>query len=127
MGATMMSKRKPSVTTDTLNFLRHNVYNVSDLTRKNKLTEILQKFVHPTEEVFVVENSKNKDAKAAIINLSYFEELLRYKEAIDRAADELVETEAIKRLNDDSPKLKLAETFSNDDFDFNEVIKESKD
>ncbi|MCO7177177.1 hypothetical protein ACFP7A_14140 [Sporolactobacillus kofuensis] len=122
-----MNKEKPSVTTDTLNFLRHNVYNVSDLTRKNKLTEILQKFVQPTDEVFVIENAKNKEAKAAMIDLKYFEDLLRYKEAVDQAADQIIEEEAIKRLNDGTPKLKFTDAFSNDDFDFDEVIKESKD
>lgn len=114
-----MKQEEHSVTTEMLKFLQNNVYNVSDLTRKNKLTEILQKFVHPTEEVFIVENAKNKNAKAAMIDLKYFEDLLRYKEAVDRAIDQMVDKEAIDRLSEgNKEKLQLTDVLSDEDIDF---------
>ncbi|MBP3038002.1 hypothetical protein J9303_00575 [Bacillaceae bacterium Marseille-Q3522] len=119
---------KPSISVDTINFLMKNVYNVSDLTRKNKLTEILQRFVKPTEEVFIVQNAKNKDAQAALINLKYFEELLRIKEMMDQAIDQVAEKEAADRLKKGKKeKFTLSDVLDDDDIDFDQLNLELKD
>lgn len=68
----------------TLNFLRKNVLNVSDVARTKKLTEILNSFAGTkSEEIFVVQNSKSKDAQGALIDIDYLLELLRYKAMFD--------------------------------------------
>ena len=68
----------------TLNFLRQNVLNISDVTRKKKLTTILNSFAGTTsEEIFVVQNSKSKDAQGALIDVDYLLELLNYKAIVE--------------------------------------------
>lgn len=119
-------KQDSFLTSDTLDFIQNNVYNVSDLTRKNKLSEILQKFVSSTDEAFVIENAKSKDAKGVLIDLKYFEQLLKYKEAIDQVIDEEIEKEAIKRIETDQVNevIPIEKAFSDDDFDLEILDKE---
>ena len=85
-----------------IHFLKHNVLNISEITRQNKLTEILNKFAgEKTEEVFIVQNSKNKEAQAAVVDVEYLMELIEYKNkfilAQDEEADEFVYKMAIER------------------------------
>ena len=73
----------------TLNFLRKNVLNVSDVARTKKLTEILNSFAGTkSEEIFVVQNSKSKDAQGALIDIDYLLELLKYKAMFDETLEE---------------------------------------
>ena len=79
----------------TLNFLRKNVLNVSDVARTKKLTEILNSFAGTkSEEIFVVQNSKSKDAQGALIDIDYLLELLQYKvlfgETLEETANEML-------------------------------------
>ena len=79
----------------TLNFLRKNVLNVSDVARTKKLTEILNSFSGTkSEEIFVVQNSKSQDAQGALIDIDYLLELLQYKvlfeETLEETANEML-------------------------------------
>lgn len=124
-----VAMNKKHVTSDALDFIRHNVYNVSDMTRKNKLTEILQKFVKPTDEAFVIENTRDKEAKGVLIDLKYFEQLLKYKEAVDQAIDQAVDEEAIRRIESGKADqtISLDEALSGVDVDWDAIDKELND
>jgi len=116
--------RKPSVSSNTLDFLKSNVYNVTDITRKKKLTEILDKFSSEvTDEVFIIQNAKNKNAKGAFLDLEFFEELLTYKESMEEALDHVIVEEAISRKNKEAT-LSLSDVFDEDDIDFDLLMSE---
>lgn len=127
VSATTMDNSKKAVNSNTLNFLKNNVYNITDVTRHNKLTEMLDCFSREvTDEVFIIQNAKNKDAKGVFLDLDYFEELLASKEALDGALDHLIEKTAIQRL-DSEATLSLTDVFDNDDIDFDQLMKEIED
>lgn len=127
VSATTMDNSKKAVSSDTLNFLKNNVYNITDVTRHNKLTEMLDCFSkEKTDEVFIIQNAKNKDAKGVFVDLDYFEELLASREAIDHALDHLIEKTTMQRLNSKAT-LSLTDVFDNDDIDFNQLMKEIED
>ena len=103
------------------------MYNITDVTRHNKLTEMLDRFsAKETEEVFIIQNAKNKNAKGVFLDFEYFEELLATKEALDNALDEIIEDIAIKRMNSEA-KLSLKDVFTEDDIDFEQLMKEIED
>ncbi len=115
------------VTSSTLDFLQNNVYNITDLTRSNKLTEILEKFSSEmTEEVFIVQNAKNKDAKGVFLDLEFFQELLKYKEVFDQSLDTVLLEEADARKNEEAT-LSLTDIFDDDEIDFDQLLKEIGD
>ncbi|WP_438313171.1 hypothetical protein [Sporosarcina sp. FA9] len=122
-----MDKSKKTVSSDTLDFLKNNVYNITDVTRHNKLTEMLDRFsINETEEVFIIQNAKNKNAKGVFLDLKYFEELLATKEALDNALDEIIEDIAVQRMNSEA-NLSLKDVFAEDDIDFEQLMKEIED
>ncbi len=85
---------------DTLQFVKESVLSVSELTRSKKLAEILNSYAESySRDIYIIQNSKNKQARAAIADLDYFQELLRYKEAVDAATDELMYEIALERKN----------------------------
>ena len=96
MGLAMTAKHR--VTTDVLKFLNERVLSVTQLTRKNKLTEILDSYSQEEKstDVYVIQNTK-KPGKAVIADLEYFQELLAYKEAVDWALDHAIEEIALER------------------------------
>ena len=54
------------------------------MARTKKLTEILNSFAGTkSEEIFVIQNSKSKDAQGALIDIDYLLELLKYKAMFD--------------------------------------------
>ncbi|MEJ8305751.1 hypothetical protein [Saccharibacillus sacchari] len=59
-------------TSEVLSFLQDQVLTVTDVTRTKKLTEILDIYAQkePSEKIFVVQNTRNKDAQAVIANSS---------------------------------------------------------
>lgn len=127
VSATTMDNSKKAVSSDTLNFLKNNVYNITDVTRHNKLTEMLDCFSkEKTDEVFIIQNAKNKDAKGVFVDLDYFEELLASREAIDHALDHLIEKTTMQRLNSKAT-LSLTDVFDNGDIDFDQLMKEIED
>ncbi|WJY26385.1 hypothetical protein [Sporosarcina trichiuri] len=120
-------KRRKKVNTGTLEFLRHNVYSVTELTRQKKLTEILDLFAERTsEEVFVIQNAKKKDAQAVIVDLQYFQELLRLKEEMERAMDEVALQEAGGRIGE-AADLKLTDVFDDAEIDTDAILRQLQD
>jgi hypothetical protein len=95
------NERAPRVTSDMLQFVRERVLSVTDLTRTPKLTEILDSYANRlSTEVFVVQNTRNKNAQAVIADLEYFQELLFYKEAVEQSIDNYMYRVALDREND---------------------------
>jgi hypothetical protein len=97
----LMDYQENITSADHLSFVREKVLSVSDLTRTKKLTEILNLYAADiSEEVYVIQNSKNKKASAVISDLEYFQELLLVKEAVEDAVDQLIYDVAIDRKDD---------------------------
>ena len=86
---------------DTIQFVKESMLTVSDLTRTKKLTEILNSYADQSSRaVYIVQNSKNRQARAVIADLDYFQELLCYKEAVDAATDEIMHEIILERMDD---------------------------
>ena len=97
---------------DVLKFVKDHVLNISDLTRTSKLAEILELYADKTsDELFVVQNTRNKNGRAVIADLEFFEELLMYKEAVDTAIDQIMDQIALER-KDDQADIPLADVIS---------------
>jgi hypothetical protein len=112
-----------TVSTETLNFLKDNVLSVTDLTRKNKLAEILNQYaVKESSDVYVIQNHKKKDAQAVLLDLDYFQKLLKYEEIVEEALDDDVLKTAMERKNDKAD-LSLDDVISEDDFDYETIMK----
>ena len=72
-----VSAVKKPITSTTLNFVRENVLSITDLTRTNKLSEILNRYAgEETEEVFIIQNNKNRDAIGVLVDLEHYQRLL---------------------------------------------------
>lgn len=125
MGVHLLPRKKRStVSTDTLDFLRKNVYNVTDITRQKKLSEILDLYSGKvTDEVFVVQNGKKRNAQAVIVDLEYFKELLSIKEEVDQAFDQVLLEEASERVNHEA-NLGLSDVFDEEDIDVDSLLEQ---
>lgn len=111
---------------DILKFVRDNVLNVSDLTRTSKLAEILELYAANTsDELFVVQNTRNKKGRAVIADLQYFEELLHYKEAVDAAMDQIMDQIAVER-KDEHADISLAQVITQLDLDVARIVQLSE-
>lgn len=118
----MHRKEHPMISTNMLDFLRKNVYSVTEITRQNKLSEILDLYSdNVTDEVFVIQNGKKKNAQAVIVDLEYFEELLALKEKVDQALDQTALEEASERTNHEA-NLTLSDVFDDDDIDVDSLL-----
>jgi len=118
----MINQGKTSVSTNTLDFLKENVLTISDLTRTKKLTEILNSYADTvSQKIFIVQNSKNKKAQAVISDLEYFQELLKYKEAVDEAVEQLMYEVALER-KDDAAEFSLAQIISDNGLDIRRIL-----
>ncbi|WP_232217746.1 hypothetical protein [Virgibacillus sp. SK37] len=118
----MSKEGHPRVNTNMLDFLRKNVYSVTDITRQKKLTEILDLYSgEMTDEVFVIQNGKKKNAQAVIVDLEYFEKLLTIKEEVEQAVDQIVLQEASERVNDEA-NLSLADVFDEEDINIESLL-----
>ncbi|RIV29253.1 hypothetical protein D2Q93_01415 [Alicyclobacillaceae bacterium I2511] len=110
-----------STRSDVLKFVKNHVLNISDLTRTSKLAEILELYADKTsDELFVVQNTRNKNGRAVIADLEFFEELLSYKEAIDEAMDQIMFQVALER-KDEQAGIPLAHVISELDIDVNRI------
>ena len=106
---------------DVLKFVKDNVLNISDLTRTSKLAEILELYADKTsDELFVVQNTRNKNGRAVIANLEFFEELLSYKEAVDEAIDQTMYQIALER-KDEPADIALAQVIAELGLDVNRI------
>lgn len=107
--------------TDVLKFAKNNIYNISEITRTNKLAEIIDLYSDkPSDEIYVVQNTRNKKGRAVIADLEYFEELLRYKEFVDEVIDEVMDEIAFER-KDDEANIPLAEVIARFDLDVERI------
>jgi hypothetical protein len=106
---------------DVLKFVKDNVLNISDLTRTSKLAEILELYADKTsDELFVVQNTRNKNGRAVIADLEFFEELLSYKEAVDEAMDQTMYQMALER-KDEPADISLAQVIAELGLDVNRI------
>ncbi len=120
---TLKKEKHPVANTNTLNFLKTNVLSVTDISRTNKLSEILDRFSNGiSDEVFVIQNAKKKDAQAVVVDIDYFEQLLQMKEVIEDALDKIVIEEAYARKNKPANQA-LSDIFDEEDINVNELIK----
>lgn len=111
---------------DVLKFVKDNVLNISDLTRTSKLAEILELYADKTsDELFVVQNTRNKNGRAVISDLEFFEELLSYKEAVDESVEQLM-FEVVSERKNDSADIPLAQVISELDLDVARILRMSE-
>jgi hypothetical protein len=119
----MSKEHHPTLNTNTLDFLKQNVLTVTDLTRSNKLSEILDRFsTGVSEEVFVIQNGKKKNAQAVMLDMDYFEQLLQFKEIIEASLDQVAMEEAYGRIGKPVNQ-SLSDVFDEEDINVNELIK----
>ena len=112
--------------TDSLRFLRERVLTVTDIMRTKKLTEILDEYSKgESEDVFVVENTRNKKAKAILLDFEYFERLLTYEEAIENTMDELMYKKTLER-KDQPATIDVADVIDQLQLDVEEIIRMSE-
>lgn len=119
---------KNNVDADTLEFLQKNVLNITDLTRTNKLSEVLNKFAEKeTDEIFVVQNHKNKAASAALVDLKHYKKLLKLEEIFEQSIDEYMDHLALERKKDvaDIPLRKVLE--DDEKMDFEDILQNFDD
>ena len=117
-----MSYYSKDADADTIQFVKESVLTVSELTRTKKLTEILNSYAEShSRDVYIVQNSKNKQARAAIADLDYLQELLRYKEAVDAATEEIMFEIALDRKNDPA-EISLEQVIEELDLDQERII-----
>lgn len=98
----MEKKRKrKAVDADTLDFARDHVVNITDITRTKKLSEIMDYLSTQDgkDDVYIIQNSKKKDTAVVLAEVEHYKELLNYKDRFDQLQDQLVELEAISRLD----------------------------
>lgn len=120
---TLKKEQHPIANTNTLHFLKTNVLSVTDISRTKKLSEILDLFSNGfTDEVFVIQNAKKKNAQAVVVNIDYFETLLQMKEVLEEALDQVVMEEAYAR-KDKPANQTLSDIFDEDDMNVNELMK----
>jgi len=112
--------------TDSLRFLRERVLTVTDIMRTKKLTEILDEYSKgESEDVFVVQNTRNKNAKAILLDFEYFERLLTYEEAIENTMDELMYKKTLER-KDQPATIDVADVIDQLQLDVEEIIRMSE-
>lgn len=112
--------------TDSLRFLRERVLTVTDIMRTKKLTEILDEYSKgESEDVFVVENTRNKKAKAILLDFEYFERLLTYEEAIENTMDELMYKKTLER-KDQPTTIDVADVIDQLQLDVEDIIRMSE-
>lgn len=113
---------KGLVTSDVLQFVQNHVLSVTDLVRTKKLSEILDSYADTTsDEIYVVQNGKNKNAKAVLADLEYFQRLLKYQEIIEQAIDLHMLEMTLQRKNDVAD-LSLSDVLDSEDITWAEVL-----
>lgn len=116
----MLEKEKPVVHSVDLDFIKNNVFGITDIKRGNRLNEILEKYEQGEKEFFVVQSTQQK-GKAVIVNLDVFTELLRAKEQLDAMYDAHIEEVMLSRKNDQAT-IPLKEVLKDEEFNFDEIL-----
>ncbi len=121
MGVTFVNKKKP-VNSSTFNFIKDNILTITDITRSNKLSEILNQYAgKETSEVYIIQNNKNRNAVGVLVDLEHYARLLKLQEAIEQAADEYMYQIALSR-KDDKATVSLSDVVEDGDFSLDELI-----
>ncbi len=121
MSVDIMNKKKIA-TSQTLNFLKDNVLTVTDLTRSNRLSEILNKYAgEETSEIYVIQNAKNREATAVLVDLEHYVRLLKIQEVFEKTLDEHMYQIALQR-KDEKAVLSLSEVIDANDFELDKLI-----
>ncbi len=121
MSVDIINKKKIA-TSQTLNFLKDNVLTVTDLTRSNRLSEILNKYAgEETSEIYVIQNAKNRDATAVLVDLEHYVRLLKIQEVFEKTLDEHMYQIALQR-KDEKAVLSLSEVIDANDFELDKLI-----
>ncbi|ECO1678063.1 hypothetical protein [Peribacillus frigoritolerans] len=122
MGVELMDNPKKKVTRSTLNFLKDNVLGVTDLTRTNKLSEILNSFAGAeSQEVFIIQNHKNKDATGVLIDLEHMDRLLAIEEMYEKMVDDYMYQVALER-KDEVADIPFESIITGEDLDVDEIL-----
>ncbi|MFC4779318.1 hypothetical protein ACFO9Q_21195 [Paenibacillus sp. GCM10023252] len=115
------------ITSSMIKFFQNNVLSVTDLTRSNKLSEILESFSNrKSEDIYLVQNTRNRSAMGAIIDVELLEELLAIRESIAGAVDEAVERSAADRVESFQAKYPISNVLFDmgiEDIDVDEIKK----
>ena len=112
--------KKP--TSSTFRFLKENVLSVTDLTRTNKLSEILNQYAgEETTEIYVIQNHKNRNAIGVLVDLEHYERLLKIQEAVEQSTDEIMYEITIQRINEKAD-IPLGKVLDDSDFDLDELL-----
>lgn len=88
-----------------IKFLQQNVMNISEATRNNKLTEILDSFTQKEQKtrVYVIQNSKRKDASGVLCSIEHYAVLNENIEKLERdnaaLLDEILALKTLLREN----------------------------
>lgn len=103
-----------------IEFYMQNVMNISEATRQNKLAEILEGYAKNSNSVYIIQNSKKKEAAGVISSIRYH---LAREKAIKTLEREVMDlTDEILRLKAklrvDEPVYSLAEAL--EQLDLNE-------
>ncbi len=118
---------KTAMRADHLKFLKERVLNIQDITRSKKLTQILDSYAERvSDEVFVIQNDRKKDARAVIADLEYFEELLMYREAVEQAIDDGMD-EVARERKDAIADIPLGQVVAGLDLDVDRIVAMSED
>ncbi len=118
---------KTAMRADHLKFLKERVLNIQDITRSKKLTQILDSYAERvSDEVFVIQNDRKKDARAVIADLEYFEELLMYREAVEQAIDDGMD-EVARERKDTIADIPLGKVLAGLDLDVDRIVAMSED
>lgn len=121
MSVKLVDKKK-RVESNTFSFIKDNVLTITDLTRTNKLSEILNRYAgKETSEVYVIQNSKNRDAVGVLVDMEHYQRLLRLQEILEETTDAYMYQIALERKNDKA-FIPLSEVVGDEDFDLNELI-----
>ncbi len=120
-----------SLSVSTLDFIKNNVLSITDLTRSNKLSEILESYANTkSEDIYIVKNNRNRDAQGAIIDIELLAELLTLRDAVSEATDAIVENIAAERLDNFKPATSLSQALHDmdvNDIDSEEILRLSKE
>jgi hypothetical protein len=113
---------KKNGTLSHLEFLKEHVFGITDITRKNKLSEILNQFSgKETSEIYVIQNAKNKDAAGVLADVEYFKNLLETQRIFEGLVDAYMEQVTMERQNDVAD-IEFTKALEGEEFSFDEIL-----
>lgn len=135
MSLNLLEQRRESAMTESrsisatmLEFVRDNVFSITELTRTNKLAEILDSFGNKkSNSIYIVKNGRNKDSQGALVDVEMLMELLVYRDAVEAAIDHIVDRAAIQRLSTFNPNISLAQIILENELDVEEIMRLSEE